>query len=158
QLTAFLSALTAAKKYTITGAQLVLTASDGRPVAVFAETAHAPPLTHTAWFLRKFDFGSGFAPVASALNVTFTLDGAGKLSGVMGCNSYQGTYATGGARIGIGDISVTQNTRTCSFSQDAVTQEGQYPGALPQGTGFGLFGSHLLLTKIDGSPLAEYTA
>jgi heat shock protein HslJ len=158
QLSAFLAALTAAKKYTITGAQLFLTGSDGRPVAAFADSAHAPPLAHTAWFLRKFDFGSGFGPVASALNVTFTLDGAGKLSGVMGCNSYQGTYATGGARIGIGDIAVAQNTRTCSFSQDAVTQEQQYPGALPLGTGFGVFGSHLLLTKIDGAPLAEYAA
>jgi heat shock protein HslJ len=156
QLSAFLSALTAAKMYTITGAQLVLTGDDGRPVVVFADTAHAPALAHTIWFLRKFNFGNGFGPVASALNVTLTFDGAGKLSGAAGCNSYQGTYATGGAKVGIGDIAVTQNSRTCSILEDALAQEEQYPKSLPLGTGFGIFGAHLLLTKIDGSPLAEY--
>src|SRR5262249_10316680 len=84
--TAFLSALTAAKKYVITGAQLALIGSDGHPVVVFADAAHAPTLAHTIWFLRRFDFGAGFGPVASALNVTLTFDGAGKLSGVVGCN------------------------------------------------------------------------
>jgi heat shock protein HslJ len=156
QTTAFLSALTSATKYTITGAQLILTAADGRPVVAFADSAHAPTLANTTWFLRKFNFGAGFDPVASALNVTLNFDGTGKLSGVVGCNSYQGTYATGGARIGIGNIQVTQNT--CSNEQDALAQEAQYPSTLPLGTGFGIFSTRLLLTKIDGSPLAEYVA
>jgi heat shock protein HslJ len=158
QTTAFLSALTAAKKYVITGAQLALVGGDGHPVAVFADAPHTPTLAHTIWFLRRFDFGSGFGPVASALNVTLNFDGAGKLNGVVGCNSYQGTYGTGGARIGIGDITLAQTTRVCSFSEDALKQESQYPTTLPLGTGFGVFGAHLLLTKINGSPLAEYAA
>jgi heat shock protein HslJ len=156
QMNAFLSAFTSAKKYTITGAQLVLTGGDGSPVAAFADSAHAPALTNTIWFLRKFNFGAGFGPVARALNVTLNFDGSGKLNGVVGCNSYQGTYGTGGARVGIGNITVTQNT--CSNEKDALTQEGQYPSMLPLGTGFGIFSTRLLLNKIDGSPLAEYVA
>ena len=156
QLNAFTSALTAAKKYAIAGTQLVLTGGDGKPVAAFADTAHSPALANTTWFLRKFDFSAGLNPVAGALNVTLNFDGTGKLNGVVGCNSYQGTYGTGSAKIGIGDIQVTQNT--CSNDKDALDQESKYPGLLPLGTGFGIFGTHLLLTKSDGSPLAEYVA
>ena len=123
QLNAFTSALTAAKKYTITGTQLVLTGGDGKPVVAFADTAHSPALANTTWFLRKFDFSAGLNPVASALNVTLNFDGTGKLNGVVGCNSYQGTYGTGGAKIGIGDIQATQNT--CSNDKDALDQEGE---------------------------------
>jgi heat shock protein HslJ len=156
QLNAFTSALTSAKKYTIAGTQLVLTGGDGKPVAAFADTAHSPALANTTWFLRKFDFSAGLKPVASALNVTLNFDGTGKLNGVVDCNSYQGTYGTGGAKIGIGDIQVTQNT--CSNDKDALDQAAKYPGLLPLGTGFGIFGTRLLLTKVDGSPLAEYAA
>jgi heat shock protein HslJ len=156
QLNAFLSALTSAKTYAIAGPQLVLTGSDGKPVVVFADTAHSPALVNTTWFLRKFDFSAGLNPVASALNVTLNFDGNGKLNGAVDCNTYQGTYGTSGAKIGIGDIQVTQ--KTCSNDKDALEQAGKYPGLLPLGTGYGIFGSHLLLTKIDGSPLAEYVA
>ena len=156
QLNAFLAALTSAKKYAISGPQLVLTGSDGKPVVVFADTAHSPALANTTWFLRKFDFSAGLNPVANALNVTLNFDGNGKLNGVVDCNTYQGTYGTSGAKIGIGDIQVTQNT--CSNEKDTLDQAAKYPGLLPLGTSYGIFGSHLLLTKIDGAPLADYVA
>jgi heat shock protein HslJ len=109
QLNAFLSALTSAKKYAIAGPQLVLTGSNGKPVVVFADTAHSPALANTTWFLRKFDFSAGLNPVASALNVTLNFDGNGRLNGVVDCNTYQGTYGASGAKIGIGDIQVFES-------------------------------------------------
>jgi heat shock protein HslJ len=156
QLNGFLSALTSAKKYTIAGAQLVLIGDNGKPVVVFADTARSPALANTTWFLRKFDFSAGLNPVASALNTTLNFDGSGKLNGAVDCNTYQGTYGTSGATIGMGDIQVTQNT--CSNDKDALDQAAKYPGLLPLGTSFGIFGTHLVLNKADGAPLAEYVA
>jgi len=86
--------------------------------------------------------------------ITADFDDKGKLTGSAGCNTYNATYTTEGAKITIADVSATE--MACDGPDGVMEQEQAYLEALPLAAGYRVEGSRLSLLKADGTYVATY--
>ena len=106
-----------------------------------------------SWVVREMTAdGVKVQPVESAVPVANFVEGT--VSGVAGCNSYSGSYATDGDTITIGPLAAT--LMFCEQPEGAMDQEASYLRLLQEADGYRV--SDDMLTLIQGETvLIEFT-
>lgn len=144
QATAYISALTSAVQYEISGEALKLVDGNGAVLAVF--TAQSQDLAGTSWIVTGFNNGKQ-AVVSPLLDteITLSFDADGKLSG-KACNSFFGSYETASGTLKISEMGRTE--MYCVEPEGIMEQEDQFLAALASAATY----------RVDGNSLELRTA
>jgi heat shock protein HslJ len=98
QAGAFMAAMTGAKTYRVSAAELQLLAADGIVLASFA--AQSQSLAGTSWRATGINNGKGaVASLVADSKVTMNFAADGKVSGSAGCNNYTASYQADGGKL-----------------------------------------------------------
>jgi heat shock protein HslJ len=147
QATAFMAALNGAGTWRVDGRQLTLAAADGRKLAGF--TAQDTVLAGTSW--RVAGINNGKQAVVSVLpgtNLTLAFAGDGRATGSAGCNTFNASYESEGARLRFGQMATTR--KMCAGTR-TMDQELAFVRALQTVTAARIDGSRLELRTADGA-------
>jgi heat shock protein HslJ len=153
QENAYLTALGAAKTFTIRGEQLTL--ADANKTTVLTYQAQSQDLTGTSWEVIGFNNGKE-AVVSVLLDTTISADFGrdGTLSGSAGCNDYNGSYTVNGDQIKIGPLASTQ--KFCGDPPGIMDQEAQYLAALEAAATYQIEGNVLEFRTQDGTLAVQF--
>lgn len=116
--------------------------------APLADTTKPPELDGTDWKLTSMN---GSVPVAGS-SITLKFE-QGSATGSAGCNQYQSTYTTSGAKLEFG---MTSSTKRACLEQEMNVQETAYLGTLPKVAEYGVAADRLTLRDAAGAALLEY--
>lgn len=139
QASAYITALTNALQYKISGKSLKLIDGNGAVLAVF--NAQSQDLAGTSWIVTGFNNGAE-AVVSPLLDteIILSFDADGKLNG-KACNGFFGSYETAG-----GTLNISQMGRTemfCVEPQGIMEQEDQFLAALASAATYQVDSNHL---------------
>jgi heat shock protein HslJ len=144
QASAYLSALTSAVKFQVSGDKLTLSDANGIVLAIL--TAQSQELAGTRWIVTGFNNGhQGVVSPILDTELTLVFEPEGKLSGRV-CNSYFGAYETGKGTIKISEIGQTE--MYCVEPAGIMEQETQFLQALGTAATY----------QVDGNSLEMRTA
>lgn len=147
QAAAFMAALNSARAWRVEGRQLVLAAADGRTLASF--TAQDTALAGTSW--RVTGINNGKQAVVSVLpgtSVTLAFAADGRATGSAGCNTFNASYESEGARLRFGQMATTR--KMCAGTR-TMDQELAFVRALQTVTTARIDGDRLELRNADGA-------
>jgi heat shock protein HslJ len=145
---AYLSALRAARSYSIKKATLTLIGAKGHTLATFSVQSQS--LAGSRWNVVEYNNGKGaVTSVLATTKVTAAFDTAGHIAGFAGCNDYSGPVKTSPPKITIGPLNSTM--KTCSSPNGVMNQETAYLHALATAATYQLQGQNLELRTASGS-------
>jgi len=110
-------------------------------------------LDGTSWRLSSYVASGQTTTIPSGIVVDATFKD-GKVSGSAGCNAYNATYSTDGAKITIGQAVSTQ--KLCA--QDVMTVETAYFAAIGSAATYTATSSALTIYDADGKTLLTYAS
>jgi heat shock protein HslJ len=148
QEAAYLNSLAAARTYSVSGSQLILSDSSGKNALVYQ--AQEQVLSGTTW--QVIAYNNGKQAVTSVLNgssITLEFGTDGSLSGNSGCNSYSGTYKATGNQITVGPLISTK--MACNSPSGVMDQEAQYLVALQSASNYQIEGTGLELRTANAA-------
>ena len=149
----YLALLGAVGGYTISGDQLVLSASTGDEILLFR--AVDQELAGTEWILTGYHNGvDGFVPVVTGSYVMAAFSEDGRMSGNAGCNSYSGIYMVTGSAISIGPLGNTE--MYCMGPDGVMDQESAYLTAVQAAASYRIGPGDLTLMDKDGQRMAVF--
>jgi heat shock protein HslJ len=147
QAAAFMAALNSAGTWRVEGRQLVLAAADGRALARFA--AQDTTLAGTSWRVTGINNGKqAVVSVLSGTTLTLAFAGDGRATGSAGCNTFNASYESEGARLRFGQMATTR--KMCAGTR-TMDQELAFVRALQTVTAARIDGSRLELRTADGA-------
>lgn len=153
QAQAFIAGLSAAKRYRVDGARLLLLSSEGTALLTLA--AQSLLLEGTSWQATGINNGrQAVQSIAKDTTVTLSFGADGDASGSAGCNHYSGRYAASGSSISIGQIAVT--SMNCAAPEGVMEQEQAYLKALAGAGSVRYEGDRLELRTEDGALAASF--
>jgi heat shock protein HslJ len=152
QETAFLKALSGARKFAMKGRRLTLASAGGRTLATFEAQTQA--LGGTAWDVTAYNNGKQAVVsvlVETKLTAMFGKDGS--LSGFGGCNEYTASYKATAPKISVGPVASTR--KHCEEPAGVSEQETAYLAALETAATYRVEGSRLELRTAGGALAVE---
>jgi heat shock protein HslJ len=153
QESAYLKALTSARRYSIDGGSLTLKALGGRVLATFK--AQSQQLAGTSWTVVSYNNGKqAVESVLAATKLTAVFGKDGNLTGFAGCNSYSAAYSGTPPKLTIAQVSSTR--KYCATPTGAMDQEAQYLAALATAATYRIEGTTLELRTASGDLAAEF--
>jgi heat shock protein HslJ len=154
QESAFVKALSATRRYSVSGSTLTLRSTVGRTLATFK--AQSQQLAGTSWNVTAYNNGKqAVSSVMSSPTLTAVFGKDGTLTGFAGCNSYNATYKAAAPTISIGAVSSTR--KECTTPEGVMTQEHAYLAALHTAATYRIEGRTLELRTASGALAAEFT-
>jgi heat shock protein HslJ len=144
---AYLSALTAARTYAVSGQTLRLRSRLGRTLLTF--TVQPQSLANTSWVVTAYNNGKGAVTSVHADTKIDAHFGKADVSGSAGCNTYSGQVKATPPKISIGPLTSTK--KHCSAPEGVMTQESAYLAALGSAATYTLEGAKLELRNANGS-------
>lgn len=160
QETIYLSNLQGSASHTIDGDLLRVYDGSGKTLLTYqrgGSTGTPPPFAGIPWNLEMYRESSGSnVSVIPTTNVTAFFGPGGTLTGSAGCNSYTGTFTTGGSNaISIGPLSTT---KIFCGEQGVMDQETTYLILLRTATSYEETADGLLQLKNSaGKPVLVYS-
>jgi heat shock protein HslJ len=148
QETAYLTALSEVKTYSVTGDQLTLSNANNKSLLIYK--AQSQNLSATSWEVIAYNNGKqAVTSVLAGSNVTAEFGTDGTLSGNSGCNTYNGTYTVTGNKITISPLASTR--MACSDPAGVMEQETQFLAALQTAATYNIENATLELRTKDGA-------
>jgi heat shock protein HslJ len=139
--TAYIDALTSARRYSTSGSTLKLKTRLGRALATFGVQSQS--LAGTKWLVISYNNGKGaVTSVTSGTKLTASFTAA-DVSGFAGCNDYSASAKTTPPKITVGPVSATR--KACSTPSGVMEQEQAYLAALATAATYRLEGNQLEL-------------
>jgi len=142
---AYLDRLAMVAGFTISGSQLTLSDSSGKPVLEFNASSGASALMG-AWSATSYFAVTAISSVVGGVNLTAEF-AATTVTGSGGCNTFNGPYEVNGSSIKIGPLIST--LKACA-TPELDQQEQHYLAALQLATTYKVTGSRLDLYRADG--------
>lgn len=145
QETQFLTALQAAKSFTLTAETLTIFYEGGS--LQFAPVVAAPdqPLENTSWQLTTFISGDAASSLLVNTEITAQFN-AGQVAGSAGCNQYFGSYEINDAAITFSPLGSTR----MACAAEIMQQEGAFLAALQSASSFQIEGDELTVQHDGG--------
>ena len=113
------------------------------------------PLVAVSWLLSGYAGPEGgMVSPLSGTDISLYLLADGSVTGIAGCNSYNGGYEINGDELTIGDL--TRTLIGCMSPDGIMTQERDYLAALQDVEAFTTTLTGLELLDAAGNPVAEY--
>lgn len=148
QETAFLQALSRARRFAVSGSSLTLTSASGRTLVTFKAQTQA--LAGTSWDVLAYNNGKqAVVSVLADTKLTAVFGKDGRLTGFAGCNNYHAGYEAVAPKIAIGPVASTQ--KACDEPPGVGEQEARYLIALETAARYRIEGSRLELRTADGA-------
>ncbi len=144
----FLAALESAATYQIIVNRLELISEDGALAAMF-HAAEPVELSGTSWNVTGYNNGRGGVTsviIGTELDVNFDEE---SVSGLAGCNNYNGGYEVDGENISFGPLATTR--KFCSDPEGTMEQETEFLAALEGATRFEIQGDRMDMYFEDGA-------
>ena len=152
QETAFLKALSGARRFTIRGRSLTLASAGGRTLATFAAQTQA--LGGTSWDVLAYNNGKqAVVSVLAETKLTAMFGKDGSLSGFGGCNEYNASYKATAPKISIGPVASTR--KHCEQPAGVSEQETANLAALETAATYHVEGSQAELRTGGGALAVE---
>lgn len=152
QETAFLQALSRARRFAASGSSLTLRSASGRTLVTFRAQTQA--LAGTSWNVLSYNNGKqAVVSVLSGTTLTAAFGKDGNLTGFAGCNDYNATYKAAAPKITIGPVAATK--KHCEKPAGVGEQEAAYLAALGTAATYRVEGSQLELRTADGALAVE---
>jgi heat shock protein HslJ len=147
----FLDLMQAAAAWSLDGATLTVTTSDGAAIVFGGEDTGEPaPFTGTEWALTSI---TG-EPVDAGMGVTAVFAEDFTVAGFAGCNQYSGGYAIDQGSIAIGPLAATR--KACE--QDVMDVENAFLNGMEQVSTLSIAGDTMTLGADDGSVELVFSA
>lgn len=144
---AFMTTLTSARSYGISGDQLNLLGADGAVLATFS--AQPQSLAGTSWHVTGINNGKdAVVSLATGTSVTMNFSADGKVAGSGGCNNYTSTYMQHGGTLTFASPAATR--RMCAAS-GVMEQEQAFLKALESTAAARVEGNRLELRTTAGA-------
>jgi heat shock protein HslJ len=154
QETAYLTALSEVKTFSVTDDQLTLSDASSKSILVFK--AQSQDLSGTSWDVIAYNNGKqAVTSVLAGSNITAEFGSDGTLSGNSGCNTYSGTYTVTGKKITISPLASTR--MACSNPAGVMEQETQFLTALQTAATYNIENATLELRTKDGALAVQAT-
>jgi heat shock protein HslJ len=153
QETAYQTALTGVKAYTVKGDKLTLFGPNNTEIANYKATSQ--DLAGTTWDVIGYNNGKQAVTSVIAgtqMDIQFGKDGT--VSGNSGCNTYSGSYTVNGNQIQIGPLASTM--MACSDPTGIMEQEQQFLAALGTAATYQIENNALELRTADGALAADF--
>jgi len=152
--TAFLAAMTATDTFSADAENLTLFDFSGAEVATLASISS--DLAGTSWTVIAYNNGNEavVSVIVTEFMLTADFDNEGTMSGLSGCNSYNGSYSTDGDAIAIGPIASTE--RACLDPEGVMEQESLYLAALGTAATYAVRGDTMEMRTEDGALAANF--
>ena len=152
QETAFLTALSRARSFVVSGATLTLKSAGGQGLATFKAQTQA--LAGTSWDVLAYNNGKqAVVSVLAETKLTAAFGKSGGLTGFAGCNDYNASYKANAPKISIGPVASTK--KYCEQPAGVSEQETSYLAALETAATYRVEGSRLELRTTDGALAVE---
>ena len=152
QETAFLTALSRARSFVVSGATLTLKSAGGQGLATFKAQTQA--LAGTSWDVLAYNNGKqAVVSVLVETKLTAAFGKSGGLTGFAGCNDYNASYKASAPKISIGPVASTR--KYCEQPAGVSEQETSYLAALETAATYRVEGSRLELRTTDGALAVE---
>jgi heat shock protein HslJ len=152
QETAFLSVLSRARSFVVSGATLTLKSAGGQVLATFEAQTQA--LAGTSWDVLAYNNGKqAVVSVLTETKLTAVFGKSGSLTGFAGCNDYDASYKASAPKISIGPVASTR--KHCEEPAGVSEQETRYLSALETAATYRVEGSRLELRTTDGALAVE---
>ena len=152
QETAFVTALSRARRFAVGGGKLTLETGRGAPLATFKAQTQA--LAGTSWDVQAYNNGKqAVVSVLAGTKITALFGSDGRLTGFGGCNDYDASYEATAPKITIGPVSSTR--KHCETPAGVGEQEASYLAALETAATYRLEGSRLEVRAADGALAVE---
>ena len=139
--------------FTVVG-QLALLDDAGAAILIY--DPNAAGLEGTSWTGTGVNNGKGgveSTDLTGTISIEFAADG--RVSGIAGCNQYNGNYATSGTE-GLTFSNLAMTRKACAAP--AMALESQYTAALAKVTTYSLSGNTLTLRDAEGATQATFAA
>lgn len=151
---AFIAAMQASERFSLSDESLELDDASNDPRLRFRPTDDLP-LVGVSWVLTGYAGPEGglISPLSDT-GVSLNLLADRTLTGIAGCNSYNGVYEVNGNELTIGEL--TRTAIGCVEPDGVMTQERDYLAALQDVEDFTTTLTGLELVDADGTPVAEY--
>jgi heat shock protein HslJ len=150
----YLVALTAARKYSIAGSTLTLRGRSGLTVATFGVQSQS--LAGTRWTVVNYNNGKqAVVSVLNGTNLTANFDATADVSGLAGCNSYNGPVKAAAPKVSIGPLAATK--KFCDAPAGVMDQESAYLAALGSAATYSIQGATLEFRTAGGAIAALLT-
>ena len=144
----YLAALTAAKSYSIAGDVLKLRGRSGLTLATFAVQSQS--LAGTRWNVVNYNNGhQAVVSVLTGTKLTASFDTAGHVTGVAGCNNYNGPVKATAPKVSIGPLASTR--KFCGAPAGVMEQESAYLAALATAATYSIQGATLEFRTAGGA-------
>lgn len=113
------------------------------------------PLVGTSWRLTGYYDGVGaiLAPLEGT-TITLTFQADNTISGMSGCNTFNGSYVVTNDSLAVGELIVTK--QSCTSPAGIMEQENMFLADLRAATSFQLVGNQLLLFDNTGQVILEF--
>jgi heat shock protein HslJ len=150
----YLAALAATRTYSIARDTLKLRGESGLTLATFGVQSQS--LAGTRWIV--VDYNNGKQAVVSVLagtKLTANFDSAGHVSGLAGCNDYNGPVKAAPPKISIGPLASTR--KYCASPAGVMEQESAYLAALASAATYSMQGATLELRTAGGAIAASFS-
>lgn len=144
----YLAALESAATYQVIANRLELINTDGALAAMY-HAAEPVELSGTSWNVIAHNNGRGGVTsviIGTELTVNFDEE---MVSGLAGCNNYNGGYETEGEAINIGPLATTR--KFCSEPEGTMDQESEFLAALEGSTRYEIVGQRMDMFLEDGA-------
>lgn len=152
QETAFLTALSRARSFVVSGATLTLKSAGCQGLATFKAQTQA--LAGTSWDVLAYNNGKqAVVSVLAETKLTAAFGKSGGLTGFAGCNDYNASYKASAPKISIGPVASTK--KYCEQPAGVSEQETSYLAALETAATYRIEGSRLELRTTDGALAVE---
>ena len=153
QAAAFTAGLAAVSTFELSGQELTLKNTEGTHLMTLQ--AAAQDLEGTNWQAIAVNNGKqAVASVIEGTEITAVFGADGSLSGLAGCNQYNGPYVLEGKQIRIGPLATTR--KACPQPEGVEAQEAAYLAALANSSSYELVGTNLTLRDDQGATQVEF--